>query len=88
MPGRHSHSSVTRLPTHNPRALLPVILNVITEATGARGGQLIHEGEEIGWVGESKESRAHSARPLSAGDETRGPSSCSFRLRAASGKRR
>lgn len=38
--------------THNPRALLPVILNVISEATGARGGQLLHDGEELGWVGE------------------------------------
>jgi len=38
--------------THNPRALLPVILNVITEATGARGGRLVHGGREIGWVGE------------------------------------
>jgi diguanylate cyclase (GGDEF)-like protein len=38
--------------THNPRALLPVILNVITEATGARGGRLVHAGREIGWLGE------------------------------------
>ena len=37
--------------THNPRALMPVILNVITEATGARGGRLLHDGEEVGWVG-------------------------------------
>ena len=26
--------------THNPRALLPVILEVLTEATGAKGGQI------------------------------------------------
>src|SRR6266545_4471018 len=39
--------------THNPRALLPVILNVITEATEARGGRLVHGGQEIGWVGEA-----------------------------------
>jgi diguanylate cyclase (GGDEF)-like protein len=38
--------------THNPRALMPVILNVITEATGAKGGRLVHEGEEAGWVGD------------------------------------
>jgi diguanylate cyclase (GGDEF)-like protein len=38
--------------THNPRALLPVILSVITEATGARGGQLMHEGRELEWVGD------------------------------------
>ena len=30
--------------THNPRALMPVVLNVITEATGARGGRLVHDG--------------------------------------------
>ena len=38
--------------THNPRALLPVILSVITEATGSRGGQLVHEGRELEWVGD------------------------------------
>lgn len=38
--------------THNPRALLPLILEVVTEATGARGGQLLKSGEEIGWIGE------------------------------------
>ncbi len=38
--------------THNPRALLPVILSVITEATGARGGQLLSGGRELEWVGE------------------------------------
>jgi diguanylate cyclase (GGDEF)-like protein len=31
---------------------MPVILNVITEATGAKGGRLLHDGEEAGWVGE------------------------------------
>ena len=38
--------------THNPRALMPVILNVITEATGAKGGRLLQDGDEAGWVGE------------------------------------
>ena len=38
--------------THNARALLPLILEVVTEATGARGGQLLKAGEEIGWIGE------------------------------------
>jgi len=33
--------------THNPRALMPVVLNVITEATGARGGRLMHDGETL-----------------------------------------
>ena len=38
--------------THNPRVLLPVILEVITEATGALGGQVFVSGEEVAWVGE------------------------------------
>ena len=37
--------------THDARALTPLILEVITEATGARGGQLVQEGVEIGWFG-------------------------------------
>jgi diguanylate cyclase (GGDEF)-like protein len=55
--------------THNPRALLPVILNVIAEATGARGGQLVHDGEEVGWVGEVGPARAALRFDLSAGGE-------------------
>jgi diguanylate cyclase (GGDEF)-like protein len=55
--------------THNPRALLPVILNVIAEATGARGGQLVHEEEEVGWVGEVGPARTALKFDLSAGDE-------------------
>jgi diguanylate cyclase (GGDEF)-like protein len=38
--------------THNPRVLLPVILEVMTEATGARGGQILVADEEVGWIGE------------------------------------
>ena len=38
--------------THNPRVLLPVILEVITEATGALGGQIFAAGEEVAWIGE------------------------------------
>lgn len=38
--------------THNPRVLLPVILEVMTEATGARGGQILVAGEEVGWIGQ------------------------------------
>ena len=34
--------------THNPRSLMPVILNVIIEATGAKGGRLLQDGEEVG----------------------------------------
>jgi diguanylate cyclase (GGDEF)-like protein len=38
--------------THNPRVLLPVILEVITEATDASGGQVFVGDEEVSWVGE------------------------------------
>jgi diguanylate cyclase (GGDEF)-like protein len=38
--------------THNPRVLLPVVLEVITEATGSRGGQVFAGGEEVAWIGE------------------------------------
>jgi diguanylate cyclase (GGDEF)-like protein len=38
--------------THDARALMPLILEVVTEATGARGGQLVQRGEEIGWFGD------------------------------------
>jgi diguanylate cyclase (GGDEF)-like protein len=49
--------------THNPRVLLPVILEVITEATGALGGQIFAGGEEVTWIGEVGGGR----RPLSLG---------------------
>jgi len=55
--------------THNPRALMPVILNVITEATGARGGRLLHEGKEVGWVGDLDGDASAVEFDLSAGDE-------------------
>jgi diguanylate cyclase (GGDEF)-like protein len=55
--------------THNPRALMPVILNVITEATGARGGRLLQDGVEVGWVGDLDETPGVDF-DLSAGDET------------------
>src|SRR2546429_1240915 len=38
--------------THDARALTPLILEVVTEATGARGGELIQGGEVIGWFGD------------------------------------
>ena len=56
--------------THNPRALMPVILNVISEATGARGGRLLHDGEEVGWVGDLDGDTRAVEFDLSAGDET------------------
>jgi diguanylate cyclase (GGDEF)-like protein len=49
--------------THNPRVLLPVILEVITEATDALGGQVFAAGEEVAWVGEVGGGR----KPLSLG---------------------
>ena len=49
--------------THNPRVLLPVILEVITEATGALGGQVFAGGEEVAWIGEVGGGR----KPLSLG---------------------
>ena len=42
--------------THDARALLPLILEVVTEATGARGGLLVQDGEEVGWFGEVGET--------------------------------
>lgn len=49
--------------THNPRVLLPVILEVISEATGALGGQVFVKGEEVAWVGEVGGGR----KPLTLG---------------------
>ena len=46
--------------THNPRVLLPVILEVITEATDALGGQIFSGPDEVAWSGEVGGSR----RPL------------------------
>jgi diguanylate cyclase (GGDEF)-like protein len=37
--------------THDPRALLPVILEVVTEATGAIGGRVVDGGENVSWIG-------------------------------------
>src|SRR5215203_1131345 len=56
--------------THNPRALMPVILNVITEATGAKGGRILQEGQEVGWVGEV-DGAVGVEFDLSAGDSAR-----------------
>ena len=37
--------------THNPRALVPLILELVTEATGARGVQMLRGAEEVAWFG-------------------------------------
>jgi diguanylate cyclase (GGDEF)-like protein len=39
--------------THNSRALMPLVLELVTEATGARGAQMFEGGIEIGWFGET-----------------------------------
>jgi diguanylate cyclase (GGDEF)-like protein len=46
--------------THNPHALLPVILRATAEATGAAAGRLVDEGREVSTVG----SIPRSSRPL------------------------
>ena len=43
--------------THDPRALLPVILEVTVEATGARGGRVIEGGRELAWIGEDADEK-------------------------------
>jgi len=55
--------------THNPRALVPVILDVVTEATGASGARIVSDGEELGWIGEPG-GRNELRLDLSADDET------------------
>ena len=39
--------------THDPRALLTIILEVVVDATSARGGRIVDDGEEISWIGET-----------------------------------
>jgi diguanylate cyclase (GGDEF)-like protein len=55
--------------THNPRALVPVILDVVTEATGARGARILSDGEELGWIGEPRDGRNELRLDLSAENE-------------------
>jgi diguanylate cyclase (GGDEF)-like protein len=59
--------------THNPRVLLPVVLEVIVEATGAPGGQVFAGAEEVAWLGEIGGSRKQASFSLgySADGETR-----------------
>ncbi len=47
--------------THNPRALVPLILEVLTEATGARGARMLRGDTEVGWFGDAGGDRP---RPL------------------------
>jgi hypothetical protein len=39
--------------THDPQALLPIILEVVVDATKARGGRVVANDEEVGWIGET-----------------------------------
>ncbi len=55
--------------THNPYVLLPVIVESIVEATGAVGGRLIVDGEELATVGEGDSGREPFAIPLGDHDE-------------------
>lgn len=55
--------------THNPRALVPLILEVVTEATGARGAQMLQGDEEAGWFGDIGRGLARPLRlPLGEGE--------------------
>jgi diguanylate cyclase (GGDEF)-like protein len=38
--------------THNPRALLPAILDVVSDATGARGARIVERGVDVVWTGD------------------------------------
>ena len=42
--------------THDPRTLLPVILEVTVEATGAEGGRVLEKDRELAWVGKDSGS--------------------------------
>jgi diguanylate cyclase (GGDEF)-like protein len=56
--------------THDPRVLLPVILEVITEATGALGGQVFAGGGEVAWVGFVRETEPGAVSfPLGSSSE-------------------
>jgi diguanylate cyclase (GGDEF)-like protein len=56
--------------THNPRALVPLILEVLTEATGARGARMVRGAEEIGWFGDAG---GRGSRPLTLALPTERP---------------
>ena len=51
--------------THNPAALLPVILRATSEATGAAAGRLLRSGNEVAAVGEIPRRAAPLALELS-----------------------
>jgi diguanylate cyclase (GGDEF)-like protein len=55
--------------THDPRALLPVILEVTVDATGAAGGRVLEGGRELAWSGESA---GHAPLELDLGESADG----------------
>ena len=74
--------------THNPRVLLPVILEVITESTGASGGQIIASGREVGWIGTVGGPMRRHFRYRSVTRPTGTRPFCSIRATTASRPRR
>ena len=55
--------------THNPYVLLPVILESMVEATGAVGGSLVADGEEIASTGRPESGGEPLAIPLGNDDQ-------------------
>ena len=55
--------------THDPRALLGVILEVVVDATSARGGRVVENGDEIAWIGETYGGRPPLLLELAREDE-------------------
>ena len=56
---RRSRSSATHSPsTHDTGGLLPVILDVTVEATGAAGGRVLDDDRELERVGDARPARA------------------------------
>jgi diguanylate cyclase (GGDEF)-like protein len=57
--------------THNPRALLPVILEVVIEATGARGGRVQEGGADVSWLGDVDPRNPNVVVELARDDDMR-----------------
>ena len=57
--------------THNPRALLPVILEVVIEATDASGGRVREGGDDVSWMGDVDPRQPNVVLELARADEGR-----------------
>jgi diguanylate cyclase (GGDEF)-like protein len=57
--------------THDPRALLTIILEVVVDATSARGGRIVDDGEEISWIGETHGGHPPLMLELARNEESR-----------------